>query len=759
MNTGDPTEVLKAYISDELEHVREGMPTRGVDPKDFYRGAANFWQAIKDELDIERRTTNEIIIDAILETPELLQSKVYLLKGYAGSGKSIAMRRAAWESAVINGKFTFWLKEGGICRPDSIVELCQNTDERVYIFIEEAVAQIDNVEALIRQAKSNKISLTIILAARTNEWNVAGDKISRSIDDNFELHGLSDREIDQLIDRLRSKKCMGALEGLSIEDQKSLFRLTSDRQLLVALHEATAGTPFEDIVMDECRNIFPPEAQSLYLDVCTLHRFGVGMRSGLVSRVSNITFNDFETRLHRPLEHLVQVYMDAQSRDHAYQTRHRIVADIVFRGFYEDPQNRSDQIVRIVESMNTDYESDEKAFAQLLRGRDLAELFLDRSLADRIFDAASRSGANLSHIEHQRAVFELGHPDGDVDYAERAIVVAERECRPQNLDSIRHTKARILVAKAKKVRGTLACNKFLGDAEEILERLVRKKRSPHAFVTLGRIYLDRIAQADVNTVSQGGETTSERALTDATKDLERRLAEGTALFPGDSHLGSLEADFAQALNDSPRAFDALRATHTKNPQDEFVAARLARMLENQSEYSAAVGVLRKCIENNPSARRAKTQLAKHLIELNDPQSYPEIKRLLRSSFSDGDTNREARFWYARHEYLYGNRDIGAQHFHELSVSPVRAVSRIDRASVVLDATGNKKRFTGTIKTIREGFCFVRVPELNNEVYIHHSDIDGRTLDELSVGERVSLLIMFSFRGPCGKALHVGHDYS
>ena len=64
------------------------------------------------------------------------------------------------------------------------------------------------------------------------------------------------------------------------------FTKTADRQLLVALHEATRGLPFEQIIFDEYEGVVPERARRLYLDICALHQFGAPVRAGTISRTT-----------------------------------------------------------------------------------------------------------------------------------------------------------------------------------------------------------------------------------------------------------------------------------------------------------------------------------------------------------------------------------------------------------------------------------------------------------------------------------------
>ena len=103
-------------------------------------------------------------------------------------------------------------------------------------------------------------------------------------------------EIKGLIDLLAQHRALGTLEESSSDERVAAFDQRAGRQLLVALHEATLGRPFEDIIKDEYDNIVPAEAQEMYLTICVLNRLHVPVRAGLVARMHDIPFNYFEQR-------------------------------------------------------------------------------------------------------------------------------------------------------------------------------------------------------------------------------------------------------------------------------------------------------------------------------------------------------------------------------------------------------------------------------------------------------------------------------
>ena len=483
---GKPSAELLLYIQNELEHVREGMPMSAVKPREFYKGSGRSWFPIANGMDIERRFMDDLLFKAVLERPPDNRLQTYLVKGHAGSGKSIALRRAAWNAAVdsrqsldahdpLDARARISVQHP-VLRPrgssrvkvnrtapanrdfhtssyhnfDLVRELYNLTNERIYIFVEDAIQMLRELQKFSKAVNEQAVPVTLVVAARTNEWNTAEDAFEENLTDSFELRQLDNREIRELLGRLEKYGCLGHLESFDSEERLEYFRLTADRQLLVALHEATTGKSFEEIVLDEFTNVVPLEAQSLYLDVCTFHRLRVPLRAGLVSRVSGISLGNFRERLFRPLEHVVEVVFDRLSRDYAYQSRHSVIADLVFKQALAEPQRRADQIVRLIRCMNVDFRSDQVAFGNLISGRKLAKLFDDRVLVDRIFQAASQAAASVAHVEHQRAVFEINHRSGNVHRALDALQKAEAEAdygrRSAAFDilvprSIRHTRA------------------------------------------------------------------------------------------------------------------------------------------------------------------------------------------------------------------------------------------------------------------------------------------------------------------------------
>src|SRR5690606_22401644 len=126
-------------------------------------------------------------------------------------------------------------------------------------------------------------------------------------------------------------------------------------------------------------------------------------------------------------------------------------------------------------------------------------------------------------------------------------------------------------------------------------------------------------------------------------------------FPDDVFLTTIKADLHAALAEQPKALALLRRTNEKNPSNELIALRLARQLVANGELEEATTVLRRAVALVPASKALNFELASALIFSAEQDHLSEISGLLRRSFSDGDANFEAQFWFARHQFLYGEK--------------------------------------------------------------------------------------------------------
>ena len=321
-----------SLLSTDLTFVRMDMPSAVISPPDFYRGMSHGWSPIQQNLDSPRSLTDTILSDCILadEVDRPSACDFYLIKGHAGSGKTICLKRIAWDAAVTFAHTCLYYSGTNRIPYDAIVEISDLIDERIFLFVDRPVDHVADLGYIVRRARRESLKLTVICAERGNEWNVECVRINVLVNESYDLRYLSTREIHALLTKLEENKSLGLLAGVNEQERVKAFEKKAGRQLLVALHEATMGKSFEEIVYDEFISIEPETARRIYLTICTLNRLEVLVRAGVVKRVHGVSFEVFRERFFLPLEAIVQTLDYTPARDRAYQARHPWIAEVVF---------------------------------------------------------------------------------------------------------------------------------------------------------------------------------------------------------------------------------------------------------------------------------------------------------------------------------------------------------------------------------------------------------------------------------------------
>lgn len=746
-----PSVRLRAYLENELTHVHPGLVAAGVEPKSFYSGQSREWGAFQQGLDVRRRLTDEVILEAVLDTHPQQQCRLFLAHGHAGSGISVLLKRIAWDSVNDFGALVFCLKEGGVIRPELFTEIAQLTKTPFILIVDDAIPHLSDLLKLANLAKRDNFPLSVLLGARTNEWNVSGQEMDSLIRGEFELKDLTEREIDDLLGKLTTHKALGELASLTALQQREHFRLHVGRQLLVALHEATTGKPFEEIVFDEYEGITPIEAKVLYLDICSLHRLGVPVRAGLVSRVTGITFEYFKEKLFNPLEHVIHTYFDSSVRDIVYRTRHPLIAEFVFSQALPNPIERATQIKRIIGNMDVDYESDKEAFWQLIRGRTLANLFADKAIVQEIFDSAAESGAPEAFVLQQKAIFELNHRNGDMRHAMAAILKAENLTEGRDR-AIEHTKSMILRRMALDADHPLEKERFRSEAKQIVKKQQKTTRTSYPFHTYAQLIMDELRDKLEVLEKRSDQTLTdleERGISELTRQAEESLSVGLQQFPGDQFLLTLDAELAELMLDKPRALESLKRAFTAHPGRALVAVRLARTYLQNCKTEEARTTLETSISANPGSKECHFELARLYIGIGEETHHKEIEYHLKRSFTEGDSNLGAQLLWARHEFVYGNRDSGLVMFSKLADSrtPPQYKKRVQRPILGLD--GKPQSFMGYVKAKHDGYCFASCADLRSDVFVPAAQFSDDQWERVIEGSRIRLQVGFTFRGPQG----------
>ena len=734
---------LRAFLETDALYVHDAIPIDQGTPQRFYRGFDLSWYPIRSNLDVRRSVVDPLIDRAILTSDEDRPnfSDLYLLAAEAGAGKTIVMRRVAWAAASDAGVLVLYVRPSGTMRIAPLIELHRLTNERIFLFLDNASDQADDIDHLMRAARAKKLPLTLIASARTNEWNVRCSHVERFVTETFELHYLSRSEIEKLLDLLVANDAVGEnLKTRSRPEQIRQFEERAGRQLLVALHEATLGRPFEEILVDEYRNIQPPEAQALYRTICMLNRLDLPVRAGLIARVHNISFESFQTRFLHPLEHVVIAKQDESQGDMTYRARHHEIAQIVIHRVLIRAVDRYDEYVRVVRHLNRTFSSDNRAFRSMIKAKTLNEWFPNYDDVQAIFQAAEASNGRDAFLCQQMANYERIRPSGNLLLAQTLLEEARR-LDPRDTTII-HTMAELARTSAEQSPNLLERRRFRTQAVSILSPLLTSRDdSQYARGTLLKLAIDELSDI------LDAEESSDRAIDLAIRTAEDRLGRATE-GQADEHFVRLQEErLAKLLDDHARAFGALKRANASNPRDPFVASRLAQVYKRRDDPTSAVQCVETALSAHPNDRHLHYAYGRLLWD-GKPRDCAMAAYHFRKCFMDGDDHIDAQFWYARAAFESNesaDKSTSLRIFERLRHVPMQYEEKI-RIRDVSTKDGMKVAHFGRVTRSESRYAFADMDGAGDRVFIHSDMTEKPIFDSLRPGDRVRFYLGFSFSG-------------
>ena len=142
----------------------------------------------------------------------------------------------------------------------------------------------------------------------------------------FSMPNLSVSDINSLLDTLGRFNMLGALRGIPRIQQVREFQQRAERQLLVAMREATSGRGFDDIISSEYHDL-PEEARIAYVIACLVSSTGA---PGALARHLRACLNgEHVDRAFTLNETLSGTLVPANAGGTILKPRHRVIAEIV----------------------------------------------------------------------------------------------------------------------------------------------------------------------------------------------------------------------------------------------------------------------------------------------------------------------------------------------------------------------------------------------------------------------------------------------
>jgi tetratricopeptide (TPR) repeat protein/cold shock CspA family protein len=745
----EESDSVKLALQSDLVFIHSGMSYPAQTAEQFYSGYDTGWGSIVLRFDARRKVEEDLLFTVLLENEKPKGPLFFLIRGPAGCGKTIVLKRTAFEAATASNALVLWLKPDGALRPEVFIEIFELTKTPIYLFVDQVALHVDKIHTLLKVAQQRSLPLVVVGAESDADWNTFCGLLESSFDPEEKRVGnLSTGEARELIELLERHHCLGLLAEKSYEDRVEAFMGRADRQILVALHELTQGKPFEEIVFAEHQNVHPEQARQLYLDIATMHQFGVNIRAGTISRISGIELEDYQKDFFYPLENIVRVETDTYSGDYCYRTRHSRVATLVFRQVCSDDASKEKQFTRLLEGFDVGYSSDKRALEEMTKGRGLVENFSRPESVRLIFETAVRLAPTQAFLHQQWAIFELNHAHGSIIDAEKHAADAH-ELDPRS-KPILHTQAEIDRRRANDEPSIIL--------RESLRRRVRARLAElpaHDRFTVSsrcKLLVDEVSDL-AQELTDDAKPHEALFFAEKVRDAETALVRAQQEFPDDSDIIQVEARLRSELDQKDRALRALERAWAAGPRGSGLAVRVARIYEARSRDEEAEKVLKEALTRHPDDKAAHHMLALHY--LRQPSFDASlVDQHLRSSFSVGDHNFEERFVLAEFFFYRGHMKDPMELFAYIDEKAPDSFRRVAarRDSVVSAVLG---RFSGMIEGMKPKFFFIRSAAYPNAIFAHNSTVEPEIMSELSYGRDVNFKLRFNRAGPVAVDIKIG----
>ncbi len=296
------------------------LPTR----KDFLLGTKPDWQSIFSHLDAHRESA-DLLHDEVQQRLNLDHASGIVVSGSAGSGKSTILMRAAANLAAA-GTQVFFLDQFQGLAPYHVAPALAAAADRFVVFIDDASNHLSLIAAFVEANRVTPRRMVLVAAERSNRRGRVLQRLSAlSANDHlFEMPNLSDRDIDSLIDKLGEFNLLGKLAGKTRNEQRYEFAFRAEKQLLVAMREATKGEDFDLIILNEFESIESDEAKIAYLSICLGTSFGAQLSLEQFISFTDLFPNEALLLLDSQLKEIV---IRREPHQRSLHARHRVIAD------------------------------------------------------------------------------------------------------------------------------------------------------------------------------------------------------------------------------------------------------------------------------------------------------------------------------------------------------------------------------------------------------------------------------------------------
>jgi tetratricopeptide (TPR) repeat protein len=743
--------------------------------KDFFRGLLRDWTGYVHEWDFKREQYKSLLkrVSDELKSPNVGNNRSLLVCGPAGSGKTVALNRVAFDVYKKSGNPVVFLRPyyedvdlkllASLCEELSSLDVVGRSKRggsrvRVMIVMDMASSHVADFRLIPTVMKSRGIPVLVLGSARENEWDIACQKLFEQLPDGDILH-IGD-QFESPDERLRfgdHLNRLGLVEGaLSATEIANIIEADYDNSFFASVYSLIepARPTLEAKINDEYTNL-SDFARQAYLLVASFYQYGLPMPLELLVRSLSCSYQQFmEEIFHSDVKRII-CDVDAPLEGVYLGARHRIVAEKLIERQVPSADLLAKTLSSILAKLNP------RNVSEVQISRSLLIKFIGPNGSDRrlsaaqkrvVFDAAlQRGGLEDSAVLHHFGLLESDGGDDEraLELSQRALRLVEQRqqlffLRSERVENIHNTLGVIYGRMAAKAEGKNdiegAENLYSCATEHFSLARGGEFQTPHPYDSESRMYFLRGKRTPEN-ISKV--TLFMKAL-DILDQAEDNLPDES--LPSLLQLRAAILDEIHLIQDLNGLLTQMEADEELNLQASSARARLALLnpTESLEIRQRAMGIVQKTIaagKYDVAILRAYCRLHKILC----PSEVKELYKILSMRFEIPEEKRNLSLLY--------ELGILAFFFEEYpkSLDCFRRLERISQGhpkrwgiyDVAKDKDGKTIEFRGTVTKIDSlAMGYVQIPSLNRTLpFLPYAQ---KTIPQ--AGQNITCEIGFNFRG-------------
>lgn len=660
--------------------------------REFLSGELPNWGLVGGKLQFER-DIEDPIFDELLDyaTNSKIHRPVYLVVAPAGYGTSTVLMSMAARLVSERCGPVFMLRTGAKPLEGDVSFACSMfPGERPFFVVDNAADAASSIGQTLQALRDSAVSACFLLGERLNQWR-QGRQV-RLRPKEFGIEPLSEGEIDRLLEYLKANNALNQLAPLDIELQRAAIRSKHEKQLLVAMKEATEGKGFDAIIEDEYRRLPDDFSRHAYAAVCCGYHLRRPVRDRVLAAVLEVSIEELYEKTKLTTEGVISYdCLDENRGYYAARARHQVIAEIVWRRCIQ-PGDRGTLTTALLKSLNLAVYCDVKLFEESVRSDDHVDNIPGLEGKIRFFEEACRKAPDDPYVlqHYARMLAREDQLQASRAQIERALAMSP------TLRVLHHTKGTVLRYLALKAENSLdIARKFLAQSEAAFgEAKNLGRRDPYAYQGLAELYLGWASRAPTDEERIDYIAKAEAIVGEGLREVDSSSREGLWICSADVH---------KALGNIPKKIELLNRAVVSSPGGTVARYLLGRAYRDANRLGDALAVLKPVVENYPNEYRACILYA--VVQHENGESWQTCIATLRLAELHG--MQDARYIATLGGMLFMNGDFSAaEKIFAESAKGGFSFEELNREEFVPKL--REIEWTGTITDVRHGFAFVQV---------------------------------------------------